>query len=98
MQEFTRKIGQNRGKPRLWIEGKNLVAAGLDHGNRWDLVPTTDGFDIIRNANGTRKIAGKPGRPIVDISGEKSLGVVATVENVKITYEINSGKMKVTKQ
>jgi hypothetical protein len=35
----TRKIGQNRGKPRLWIEGKLLVDAGLPHGTIWCFVP-----------------------------------------------------------
>jgi hypothetical protein len=67
----TRNIGLNRGKPRLWIEGNALVEAGLDHGGRWDLLDHTspDGFFISGNPDGKRKIAGKPGRPIIDMTG-----------------------------
>ena len=81
----TRKIGQDRGKPRLCIEGKLLVEAGLDHGNHWDLVPINGGFLIQRSADGKRKIAGKPGRPIVDIVGA-SLGELGKAESVTLTY------------
>ncbi|WP_425043991.1 hypothetical protein [Primorskyibacter sp. S87] len=94
MKQVTRKIGRNRGKPRLWIEGPALIRAGLDHGNRWDLIPAPSGFDIVRNnPAGKRKIAGRPGRPIIDISGPRSLGAVADVEVV--TLNISDGKIEV---
>lgn len=91
---ITRKIGRNRGKPRLWIEGKALVEAGLDHGTRWNLTPTNIGLLIERSAEGTRKIAGKPGRPIIDIIGA-SLGPLAEAENVLITYAYDGGTLYV---
>ena len=51
MISFKRKIGQNRGKPRLWIEGKQLIDAGFAHGTQWVLVPVIGGIDInIRKA------------------------------------------------
>lgn len=89
--DARRNIGQNRGKPRLWIEGKVLVDAGLDHGARWDLVPHEDGkgFDVVENADGKRKIAGKPGRPIIDITG-KTLGAVGEAQSVTIS-QIEAG-------
>ena len=92
---ITRNIGQNRGKPRLWIEGKALVESGLDHGNRWDLIPNSNGFVIKRNPNGTRKIAGKVGRPIIDICGA-TLGMLANAQAALLDYEIGSGLITVT--
>jgi hypothetical protein len=93
----TRKIGQNRGKPRLWIEGKLLVEAGLDHGNHWDLVPINGGFLIQRSDDGKRKIAGKPGRPIVDIVGA-TLGDLGKAEHVTLTYRPGWGLIVVAEQ
>lgn len=91
----TRKIGRNKGKPRLWIEGKLLVEAGLDHGNHWNLVPINGGFLIQRCADGKRKIAGKPGRPIIDIAGA-TLGALGDVEKVTLTYRPGWGLIVVS--
>lgn len=60
-----RRVGMNRGKPRIWIEGKILTEAGFKPGDRYDF----DGTRITRNPEGKRKISGKGDRPIVDISG-----------------------------
>ena len=92
--EFTRKIGQNRGKSRLWIEGKHLIAAGLAHGTRWTLTPTDTGLTIQADPEGRRRIAGGPTRPVVDIVGA-SLGVVGQAAQVSVTYEPGSGRMEV---
>ncbi len=94
---MKRKIGSNRGKPRLWLEGNYLEIAGLPHGSRWNLVPVADGFDIARAEDGKRKIAGTPARPIVDISGPRSLGAVAECETVTVTFEDGSGLIRVRK-
>lgn len=85
----TRKIGRNRGKPRLWIEGKVLQDAGLTHGTRWSLMPATfagsPGFLMSEDPEGSRKVAGKPDRPIIDIVG-KTLGELGNCEVVTIEY------------
>ena len=95
--KFTRKIGQNRGKPRLWIEGKHLIDSGLTHGTMWDLRPNETGFEIVATASGKRRIAGKPERPIVDINGTGPLGLCAECETVTVSYVPGSGHMTVTK-
>lgn len=95
----TRKIGRNRGKPRLWIEGNLLVEAGLDHGQRWDLLPLLDGsgFLIKNNPEGKRKIAGKAGRPIIDIAGG-TLGALGEVPTVTLTYREGFGLVVVAEE
>lgn len=94
-----RKIGLNRGKPRLWIEGKALVDAGLDHGNRWNLVPLSEtSFAIVGTPEGKRKIAGKPGRPIIDIVGATvSRFGFAHGDEAKLTFEPGSGRIEVSR-
>lgn len=66
---ITRRIGSNRGRARLWIEGQHLQAAGLPHGTLWTLTATDTGLTIAADPNGKRRIAGGPQRPIVDLVG-----------------------------
>ena len=98
METITRKIGQNRGKPRLWLEGKCLTLAGFANGERWNLIPRTlsnsGGFDIVKHPAGGRKIAGKPERPIIDITGA-ALASVETCKTVSISFEPGAGLMSV---
>lgn len=94
----TRNIGMNKGKPRLWIEGNVLVDAGLDHGQRWNLEPHGDGagFTIAWHPEGKRKIAGKPGRPIIDITGAtlSSFGFQHGHKAI-LTYDLGHGRIVV---
>lgn len=92
----TRNVGMNRGKPRLWIEGKILIDAGLDHGQRWDIVPMPHGFKIVRSPFGKRKIAGKPGRPIIDITGS-TLGALGAADQLTLNYALGEGVVYVSK-
>lgn len=70
----TRKVCFNRGNLRLWIEGKFLLDAGFNHGDRYDLIDLQSGrYVISKTEHGARKIAGKPERPIIDINSTKTL-------------------------
>ena len=95
MQTADRKIGQNRGRSRLWIEGKLLTEAGFAHGDRWDLVANSIGLIIQRIPSGKRKISGKPGRPVIDILAA-SLGACEDAQRVKLTYAPGTGHIIVT--
>ena len=65
----TSKIGINKGKSRLWIEGALLTSAGFRHGQRYNIQHHSRGFTIISDEiNGKRKISGKADRPVIDIT------------------------------
>lgn len=63
----VRKIGLNRGVPRLWLEGNILLEHGFTHRSGFDVEPSTNGLTITLNKDGKRHIAGSPDRPIIDI-------------------------------
>ena len=84
-----RKIGMNKGKPRLWIEGKALMLAGLDHGTRWDLVPGEGVLHITAHPEGKRKVAGSPDRPVIDISAASLDCLRDTSGNMPATVTIS---------
>lgn len=79
VMSVTRKIGSNRGKPRLWLEGAVVFAAGLTRGTAWQLMPCHGGFDIVATDDGSRHVAGTADRPILDISGCSVCGLTGTV-------------------
>ena len=66
---ITRKIGMNRGKRRIWLEGAVLSDNDINHGMRFDVLNHDNVLEIRVGPEGKRKIAGKPGRPIIDMSG-----------------------------
>ena len=69
--QATRKLGSNRGKTRLWLEGALLSDQGWTTGDTFDVVMIDGVLRYVKNTNGKRKVAGKPGRPIIDTNTDK---------------------------
>lgn len=84
MKTVSRKIGSNRGKPRLWLEGAILIAAGFKPGDRWTLKVNGAALHIVRDPQGKRKIAGKGDKPIVDITGASLGDEIGRAERVAV--------------
>ena len=91
LQEYT--IRANRGRPRIWLEGKRLAAAGFERGVRFDLTLGTKRYGglllyLNEDGSGKRKVSGKGDRPIVDIVGaEIQRCGLQSGDDVVITYE-----------
>lgn len=67
------KIGTNKGRPRIWIDGARLAAAGFTGGTtyRCEAKPGEIRLSIDPDATGRlRKVTGRPdGKPIIDMLG-----------------------------
>ena len=62
----------HRGRPRVWIEGKRLAAAGFTRGSRFNVVVKPSNQVLLKFLiadEGSRKVSGKGDRPIIDIVG-----------------------------
>ena len=93
---FTRKRGMNRGKPRLWIEGKHLTEAGFRKGDRIALRFVTQRVAVIeKTTNGNRTVSGKGDSPIIDIVGD-ALRAFGTMDRVRIDYRPGHGILWLT--
>ena len=78
-QTKTFKIAHNRGKPRVWIEGKFLLDNGINRGMKFDKVfpdPKDENQDMLQDclqlsftSNGKHTVAGTAARPIIDLNG-----------------------------
>jgi DNA (cytosine-5)-methyltransferase 1 len=86
VQQYT--VRANRGKPRIWIEGKRLEHAGLSVGDQFDTLRAVGQLVINKRANGARKVSGKGERPIIDLSGA-SCAPFSTGDAVAIEYHPN---------
>ena len=84
----------NRGKPRIWIQGKRLTAAGFIPGshyivNRWPdqiILTTIPAGQAGPEGAEVRKVTGRPNStPIIDLSG-KGCAPFITGDPVTITY------------
>lgn len=78
---LTKKLGEHRGKPRLWIEGGCLLKSGFVGGARYLVERVSQGFRLTLNPAGTATVAnamkrGKA-RPVIDLrhEGLAELGV-----------------------
>jgi DNA (cytosine-5)-methyltransferase 1 len=85
---LTRKIGLNRGNPRLWLEGKCLIEFGFNHSDRFyvtNLETVKPCLMITKAFDGNRKVAGNTLRPIIDINGAKILDRFESGDIVSLT-------------
>jgi DNA (cytosine-5)-methyltransferase 1 len=86
---YTRKIGSNRGTPRLWLEGSILQSNGFTHKTEYTSELKADGVLWIvavtsTAPKGIKRVAGTPQRPIIDINSSKLLGSFGPVVNVTV--------------
>lgn len=70
METATIKIGLNKGKRRIWLEGKRLLNAGFTGGTTYKCV-VTPGAIRLSIPGEDRRVTGRPenGKPIIDIIG-----------------------------
>jgi hypothetical protein len=93
---YTRKIGANRGKPRLWLEGPILSESDWKHGDRFNISFLPDSIVLIKADEGARRVAGGAGRPIIDTNNAKILDSLSAAVGDQITVVITSSTIVFT--
>ena len=91
MQNYTEhKIGQNKGAPRVWIEGRQAANAGFLPGERYTVeVKRGNRSVVLRLVNtGERVVSGKEKNgnpvPIIDLNSNEVLSVFAGLERIRV--------------
>jgi DNA (cytosine-5)-methyltransferase 1 len=97
MTTYNRKIGQNKGKPRLWLEGDILATNGFAWGTRYNVTPSDGVITITRIDDGKRKVAGKAVRPVIDILNG-ALPKAFSDMHESVTIEASEGKLIVKRE
>jgi DNA (cytosine-5)-methyltransferase 1 len=95
----TYKVGTNRGKPRIWLDGKPLADNGFVGGTIYTAFVRDDGriiclLDDVRAAAGPiviharlRKVTGRPtGKPLIDMNGRDVEIAFPGAKTVRVTF------------
>ncbi len=89
-QVSYRRIGINRDKPRLWIEGLKLTAAGFRRGDNYVVDISKRRLTIRKAAVGGRKVSGRSRNgvdiPIIDIEARALVQGFAPESRVRIIF------------
>jgi DNA (cytosine-5)-methyltransferase 1 len=104
------KIGTNRGRRRIWLDGRRLADAGFVGGTVYEClvrrgeivctIPEPGDREPIAPPPagatvGQRKVTGRPdGKPIIDISGKAVETAFPAAETVKVRFE--PGRITIT--
>lgn len=88
---YVKKVGQNRGAPRVWLEGSSTERAGLSVGQRYDI--EVQGAMIVLQANkdGSRvvsgKVVGEKNNPIIDINSKALLAMFDGMAAIRVVVK-----------
>lgn len=81
------KVGSNRGKARIWLQGNSLRDAGFVRGARYSYEFPEPGKLVIKLADDAPfMVAGREDMPIIDINTDKLLAVGAVGTYTSATF------------
>jgi hypothetical protein len=86
------RIGENRAKPRFWIEGSVLAAAGFARGDKFTATLAPGHITLQRDTDGKRTVSGHRDKLVVDLAG-REVGIVGPVGTVLAVTSIKAGRI-----
>ncbi len=92
-----RKLGANRGKTRLWLEGNILSESNWKRGDAFDVIWLDGVLRYIKNPNGSRKVAGTEARPIIDTNTDKLATTLHASTGDKVNITVTSQSITIQK-
>lgn len=86
-RKATLTIGENKGAPRIWLEGKWLQSSGFECGNTIDIDIRSNKITITPDPSGVRKVAGKKKNtvPVIDINNNNIKEAFNNADTVLVT-------------
>lgn len=88
---YIKKIGQNRGIPRVWLEGTQTERAGFKPGQKYDVI--VQGHTIVLQANpdGSRVVSskkmGEKQNPVIDLNSRELLAIFDGMSAVRVAVK-----------
>ena len=96
MDYYVKRIGQNRGAPRIYLDGQAAVRAGFSPGDRFDIkMEEGKGITLTVNKDGSRTVSSKKKGdktyPVIDINSAELLKVFEGMDSVRMI--VKGGKV-----
>ncbi|WP_417546446.1 DNA cytosine methyltransferase [Marinobacter sp.] len=92
---YIKRIGENRGKPRIWLEDQMITRANLNPGDRYEISIKGGAFMLRADPNGSRVISKKENKktgkvtPVLDINSAELLSLFDGMESVRLVTRKN---------
>lgn len=88
-----RNVGQNKGTPRIWLEGNKLDQAGFTAGQPYTVKINKQTIVLTLCADGEKKVSGKRlsedyRQPIIDLHNSGLLDFLAGSVQVDVNYQV----------
>lgn len=88
---YIKKVGENRGAPRIWLEGTETGRAGFVPGQRFDLEVQGTMIVLQANKDGSRVVSGKKmgerNNPIIDINSRALLAIFDGMAAIRVVVK-----------
>jgi len=88
---FVKKVGNNRGAPRVWLEGLQTERAGFTPGARYDVVVQGQTVVLQANPDGSRvvssKTIGERANPVIDLNSRELLAVFDGMAAIRVAVK-----------
>lgn len=88
---YIKKIGQNRGAPRVWLEGSQTERAGFAAGQRYDIEVKGQTIVLQANKDGSRVVSSKKSgdktHPVIDLNSRELLAIFDGMSSVRIAVK-----------
>jgi DNA (cytosine-5)-methyltransferase 1 len=88
---YIKKIGQNKGAPRIWLEGTQTERAGFKPGQRYDVTVRDKTVVLQANPDGSRIVSGKRvgerDNPVIDLNSRELLAIFDGMAAVRVAVK-----------
>lgn len=82
------KIGNHRGAPRVWLEGRKAAQAGFLPGQRYDIEVVGQSVVLQANPDGSRVVSSKKAgdrlNPVIDINSKELLAIFDGMASIRV--------------
>ncbi len=97
MYNITRKVATNKGNPRVWIEGNDLIKFGIKRGDKFTRILTENHVILKFFPEGKSKVSGTDTRPVIDLNGKFLKPFLSGASHYKATF-IKANETQVSNQ
>lgn len=88
---FTKKVGNNRGAPRVWLEGLQTARAGFMPGARYDVEVQGQTVVLSLSPDGSRVVSskqvGERANPVIDLNSRELLAVFDGMASIRVAVK-----------
>jgi len=82
-----KKIGENKGRPRIWFQGKRLESCRMHPGSRIQVDYSENEIRVYLSESGSRVVSSKKEQPIIDLSNSRIGEIFKGVDRVRAVFK-----------